>query len=422
MQQHRFILEPYKGLRTRHICPACERKGEFVSYIDTENNYSLPDHVGRCNRESSCGYHYTPKQFFEDCPNEKQYIADKKQIESYAQAVEKHRVCVPKAKKTDYFEYRVMISSMARYETNSFTNALQTIFDEIQIKNIIHRYFLGTTKDEGVIFWQVDVSGNVRYGKRMHYTFDLHRDKTKHPVGVHSLMRLYHFNHKQCFFGEHLLSIPENKDKAVAIVESEKTACICSELLPDYIWLATGGKNGCRWADKEVCKVLSNRKVILLPDVDAHQSWVEKSNILVSYGIQVFVFDSLVQLSPETQYDVADCLIWDIQNRKQQVSIESVVQTDTTIFERMKVKNPSFEKLVKVFDCKITDEYQYEPLPKEQLAMLGEKLPDFNSFTKKEIAEILKIEIFRVEELIQSNSVYFIHQTAKYCKAYGVPF
>lgn len=44
----------------------------------------------------------------------------------------------------------------------------------------------------------------------------------------------------QCLFGEHLLKKYPNK--TVALVESEKTAIICSALMPDYIWLATGGK------------------------------------------------------------------------------------------------------------------------------------------------------------------------------------
>ena len=45
----------------------------------------------------------------------------------------------------------------------------------------------------------------------------------------------------QCLFGEHLL--PQHPDKPIALVESEKTAIICSGLMPQYLWLATGGKS-----------------------------------------------------------------------------------------------------------------------------------------------------------------------------------
>ena len=38
-------------------------------YIDTENsNQYIADNVGKCNHLDKCGYHYTPKQYFEDNP------------------------------------------------------------------------------------------------------------------------------------------------------------------------------------------------------------------------------------------------------------------------------------------------------------------------------------------------------------------
>lgn len=45
------------------------------------------------------------------------------------------------------------------------------------------------------------------------------------------------------------------------LVESEKTAVIMSYFIPDYIWLATGGKNGC--FNSEAMQVLKNRGVHL---------------------------------------------------------------------------------------------------------------------------------------------------------------
>jgi hypothetical protein len=128
---------------------------------------------------------------------------------------------------------------------------------------------LGTTRSGAVVFWQVDAQGHIRYDKAMHYLPDLHRDKSKHPVGVHSLMGKPDFNHRQCLFGEHLLSLPDNSYNRVCIVESENTACICSEVIPEYLWLATGGKNGVKWTEKYVWTHLTGRNVILFPDIDA---------------------------------------------------------------------------------------------------------------------------------------------------------
>ncbi len=62
---HRFILEPYKGVASRHTCPECNHNRCFSRYIDTENVVSFPEYVGRCDREQKCGYHFTPKEYFE---------------------------------------------------------------------------------------------------------------------------------------------------------------------------------------------------------------------------------------------------------------------------------------------------------------------------------------------------------------------
>ena len=61
-------LQPYKGKATRHTCPACGAKESFTLYINGETNEHINSKVGKCNRESKCGYHYTPKQFFIDNP------------------------------------------------------------------------------------------------------------------------------------------------------------------------------------------------------------------------------------------------------------------------------------------------------------------------------------------------------------------
>ncbi len=67
MSEHKYILEPYKGMNTRYRCPDCQQRDKtFSLYIDTETGEHIHSRVGRCNRESNCGYHYTPKQYFQD--------------------------------------------------------------------------------------------------------------------------------------------------------------------------------------------------------------------------------------------------------------------------------------------------------------------------------------------------------------------
>ena len=76
MSTHRFILEPYKGVSTRHTCPNCHRQRCFSKYIDTEKLIRFPEYVGRCDHEQKCGYHFTPRDYFERNPSEKEKFAE----------------------------------------------------------------------------------------------------------------------------------------------------------------------------------------------------------------------------------------------------------------------------------------------------------------------------------------------------------
>ena len=63
-----YTLQKYKGTATRHTCPSCGDKRSFTYYVD-ESGTPLHPSVGRCNHESSCGYHYTPKEISMTTPN-----------------------------------------------------------------------------------------------------------------------------------------------------------------------------------------------------------------------------------------------------------------------------------------------------------------------------------------------------------------
>jgi len=64
-----YHLEIYHGKATRHESPSCHTPQSFTYYVD-ENNQPLDLTCGRCDRESFCGYHYTPRQFFHDHENQ----------------------------------------------------------------------------------------------------------------------------------------------------------------------------------------------------------------------------------------------------------------------------------------------------------------------------------------------------------------
>ena len=69
---YRYSLERYKGRGSRYTCPQCGRKYTFTRYIDNDTNQYINDRVGKCNRLDKCGYHYTPRQYFED--NDKLFV------------------------------------------------------------------------------------------------------------------------------------------------------------------------------------------------------------------------------------------------------------------------------------------------------------------------------------------------------------
>lgn len=68
MSEYRFHLQKYK-LGNRYACPQCGCKRCFARYIDEQGQIVFPDNVGRCDHEQSCGYHYSPSDYFKDNPD-----------------------------------------------------------------------------------------------------------------------------------------------------------------------------------------------------------------------------------------------------------------------------------------------------------------------------------------------------------------
>jgi hypothetical protein len=107
--------------------------------------------------------------------------------------------------------------------------------------------------------------------------------------------------------------------KPVALVESEKTAVICSSFWPEYIWLATGGKSQLN----DRLQVLKGRKVVAFPDVDGFSEWKEKLSQV--RGLDIVVSDVLEQSASSedraNHVDIADLLIR--QQRKERIEVEA---------------------------------------------------------------------------------------------------
>lgn len=311
----KYSLEKYKGRHSRHECPKCKDKHSFTYYVD-ENGNILDKSVGRCNHESSCGYHYTPKEYYKDHKNiEKQFNHTSFQIKGRNE-VNKKLCYIP----TDYLINSLSYhNDLCRFIINLFSskNNVQAHLIEMLMTN----YFLGSTKNQCVIFWQVDNKQRIRTGKIMRYD-PITGHRIKNDKGginwVHCIMKKQkllpnEWELTQCLFGEHLLS--KYPGKVVALTESEKSAIICSLIYPEYIWLATGGKSQ---LSHNKLKVLQDRNVIMFPDVDGYEYWLKRSKEM--HYCKVYVSSVLEKYATpkerEEKIDIADWLIAQLRENK----------------------------------------------------------------------------------------------------------
>jgi len=89
---------------------------------------------------------------------------------------------------------------------------------------------------------------------------------------VHSVISLQDFHLRQCLFGEHFIDLPGSSNQ-ICLVESEKTAIICSIKTPQFTWLATGGIKNLR---EETYAVLAHCNVLIFSDLGAEDIWRKK--------------------------------------------------------------------------------------------------------------------------------------------------
>ena len=340
------FLEPYSGRLSRHSCPRCKQNQSFSLYIDGSTNKPIHRSVGRCNRENSCAYHYTPREYFRDNPDnglayklknnplqgKYNFNIDTKPLESSS-----NFLFEKKQTEIDYIPKKYMVNS-ASYNSN-FVSFLSNYFPRDKIDCAMKDYALGATRNRSVIYWQIDIDGNIRTGKIMQYNPDTGK-RIKNRAGsinwVHSIMKqrnpmFANYNLCQCYFGEHLLRI--YPDKPVAIVEGEKTDVIGSMIYKDFNWLAAGSLNGLSVAKSEVLK---GKDVMLYPDAGCMEKWTKKMNeIRLKVPAKMSVSDHIEKHATTKQleygYDLADYII---------------DKTKTETLEEMVEINPALQNLI----------------------------------------------------------------------------
>jgi len=336
--EYRFTLQKYK-VGSKITCPKCGKPKSFVRYMDNEGKIEFPEFVGRCDHEDRCGYHYTPKDYFNDNPDvSHQMIKDSR---------DKCQSLPPKASieiKPSYMNNSLVTSSQKCYDRNNLFLFLNQRFGIKETERLFNMYRVGTSRywNGSTVFWQIDCQNRVHAGKIFLYNKENgHRvkDGGSKISWVHSVMGLKDFNLNQCLFGEHLIS--QYSIAPIAIVESEKTAIIATHYMPEYIWLATGGKDGC--FNSRAIQILNGREVMLVPDLKATEQWVQKSLLLKDVCKKVTVCKVLEEIATPEQYeeglDVADYLLEE--------------DSDENILASMISRNPSLQNLIDAFDLQL---------------------------------------------------------------------
>lgn len=334
--QYRYEFE--KGSK-KHHCPRCTKK-TFVRYIDNETGEYLPLEFGRCDRENNCGYFAYPEG-------------------EHSNTYEVKFTLPPP---TSYHDLNLLTQSGRNFKQNNFIQFLKTLFSEDEVKAVILKYLIGTSKlwNGATVFWQIDNKQNIRHGKIMLYNPDTGK-RTKDANGkayinsVRSTLKLKNFNLKQCLFGLHLIN--ETETQTVALVEGEKTAIIMSLFKPEYVWLATGSKQGFKY---EMLKSLIGYKIIAFPDKSEYSDWLDRAIELKEFGFEISVSKYLEDTFYPAGADLADVFIEGVKSKNKATATElHNTQLITTKAENIALKltkiNPSLRQLITEFQLTDTN-------------------------------------------------------------------
>jgi len=338
-----YPYELEKGSK-KYACPQCGAAKKFRRVIETATGHCLPDHVGRCDRESSCGYEYTWKD----------YLADNREL-AYATSVRKmsaskripklasihengsRGVCEPfSIRKPDYLDRNHLLRTLIEYDQNTLVQFLLNLFpnDPEAVYEAVRDYLIGT-KDGFTVFPTISKIGKVckaklmkfdqATGKRIKDDYSISSLQAK--LKTAGLLRADFETDKDVFFGEHLLR--KREGLPIAIVEAEKTAVIasiCKGAFPsDFVWLATGSK---QWLKaKRIRRLGRHRTIILYPDADGFEKWQETASEARKAGYAVKVSNLIDKRARAEEKsngaDLADYLIREQRKRNDPAIRES---------------------------------------------------------------------------------------------------
>ena len=287
-------------------------------YNEAENNRKFTNALHTNNNVGIASFIYMCRQHGID--TNRFYIKD---TVDYAQPIatpvnHRQRSVTPIAIQREY-----VARSLDRNLRSDFVSYLKLLVADVdKIVDIVNAYRLGVTKDAHLIYWYIDKDDVVRMGKVMAYKPDGHRDHAFTPLSIPKNLSIRgelpaDYSIKQTIFGEHLLRNPSNDIKTIGIVESEKSAVICSLCVPDLLWMATGSR--CNLQEERL-SAIKERNAILFPDTDkdgeTYSQWYQRALELNAKGWHLQTCDYLERVATAEQrqakIDIADLLIEDL--------------------------------------------------------------------------------------------------------------
>lgn len=321
----RYTYEPYKGMRTRHTCPQCNKPKTYTRYIDQQTGEHLPYQYGKCERLNNCGYELNP---YKDGYHKKVWEKERDKSDWKPPVFNP----LPPKPKPVYIPLEVFKSSLSHYHNNSFAKYLIQLFGSERAGELIQRFYIGSSKHwnnaGATVFWIIDEQFRIAGGQVILFDEDGHTVKTTGSNGktyrrnswVHTaLEKAYQKRQKPlpdwlkkykehsprfpCLFGLPQLKV-EPITKPVAVVESAKTAIVATGYLPQYIWMGVGGLS---YLNSKRLASLQGRNITLFPDRGGFEKWSERAEKLRQFA-NVNVSDLLERKQAEEGMDIADYL------------------------------------------------------------------------------------------------------------------
>lgn len=326
------------------VCPNCGKK-EFTRYFDYKKEEFLPEEYGICSRLNKCGYHLNPyKDGFVARLYEQESNGRKETASDFLKRIRtQHKKAIDKPqeqpKKTlTSVPLQLFTESLQGLDKSNFTLFLDKVFGAKKATEIVAKYYIGAkpgfrfknrdfpgyASPEGAcIFWRISYEGRPHSGKVMLYDAETGKrikEPFNHVNWVHVLHKLDTENPMKHFFGEHFLKLFPGKP--VMIHESEKTACIASGYLPEYIHLACGGL---AMLTPDRCEILKGRQVVLCPDLDGFEKWKLKAEEL-GFGLFTIHHKKAVQAGIKgAKFDLADFLLNIPYPKEEQLSVSPAI-------------------------------------------------------------------------------------------------